>query len=196
MNTRTSDSLPTQHVGGGLTVVIFAFTLIAFVVEGQVAQVSPARNCHHLVRHIHFIASTVCSDDARLPTAILYLVSFVRPLPKFPLNCLQLPCTFIVIHNISSPYSVSSGHDRLHRCGSNERPQYRYHEPPFPRTQIYPSRIPSCQIYPLGASPDSRYNISQFALVFGRVVGIVSNLIASVVKFPNALNRQCYRCYG
>jgi hypothetical protein len=86
MNTRTSDSLATQHVRGRLAVVLFAFVLIAFVVEGQLTQVSPARNCHHLVRHIHLRASTVCSGDTRLPTAILYLVSFVRPLPKISLN--------------------------------------------------------------------------------------------------------------
>jgi len=81
MNTRTSNSLATQYVRGRLAAVLFAFTLIAYVVESQLTQVSPGRNCHHLVRHIHLKASTVCSDDARLPTAILYLVSFVRPLP-------------------------------------------------------------------------------------------------------------------
>ena len=82
MHTRTSNSLSTQHVGGGLAVALFVFTLIAFVVESQLTQVSPARNCHHLVRYIYLIASIVCSDDARLSTAILYLVSFVRPLNK------------------------------------------------------------------------------------------------------------------
>jgi len=84
MNTRTSNSLATQatqHVRGRLAAVLFAFVLIAFVVEIQLTQVSPAKNCHYLVRHIHLKVSTVCSDDARLPTAILYLVSFVRPLP-------------------------------------------------------------------------------------------------------------------
>jgi len=86
MNTRTSDSLATQHVRGRLAAVLFAFVLIAYVVESQLTQVSPTRIYHHLVRHIHLIISTVCSDDARLPTAILYLVSFVRPLPKIPLN--------------------------------------------------------------------------------------------------------------
>jgi len=83
MNTRTSNSLATQAtVRGRLAAVLFAFTLIAFAVESQLTQVSLARNCHHSVRHIHLIVSTVCSDDARLPTAILYLVSFLRPLPK------------------------------------------------------------------------------------------------------------------
>jgi len=81
MNTRTSDSLAIQHAPGRLAVILFAFTLIAFVVVIQLTQVSPTRNCHRLVRHIHLIISTVCSDGARLPTAILYLVSFVRPLP-------------------------------------------------------------------------------------------------------------------
>jgi hypothetical protein len=40
MNTRTSDSLATQHVRGRLAAVLFGFVLIAYVVESQLTQVS------------------------------------------------------------------------------------------------------------------------------------------------------------
>ena len=46
MHTSTPESLAAPHVHGRLAVILFAFTLIAFVVESQLTQVSPARNCY------------------------------------------------------------------------------------------------------------------------------------------------------
>ena len=74
MHTRTPESLGVPHVGGRLAVVLFAFTLVAFVSESQLTQVSPTRNFRQMLLHIHPVVSTVCADYSRLPSAILHFV--------------------------------------------------------------------------------------------------------------------------
>ena len=72
MLTRNDTSLAAPHVRGKLAVVVFVFTLLAFVVESQLTQVST--QVRLVVKCVPDMVLKVCSNESSITTSVLPLV--------------------------------------------------------------------------------------------------------------------------
>ena len=108
MSTRTPDSLATQHVGGRLAVALFAVTLIAAVAETQLAQASPARNCHYLASHsLHqqYVQTTL---GYRQPFFILWVSYNISPKFLWTIRSYLVHSSFSIIFPLHLLYLLAT----------------------------------------------------------------------------------------
>lgn len=103
MSTRTSDSLATQHVGGRLAVVLFAFTLIAFVVESQLTQYVQTTLGYRQPFFIFYLVHS--SFSIIFPLHILYLLATTDYTAAALLNGLRIAITHHLSPGHKSPRS-------------------------------------------------------------------------------------------
>jgi hypothetical protein len=128
---RNTDLLTITHIGGKLAVLVFILTLLAFVLESELTQVSTIYYVHSpckiFLLRLYLLPFVVCSNDSQLSTTIFPIVSF-NPILENSLTLwlMQLYGTLLVLHNISFAYAVSPGNNQLHCIFSDERTLSRH----------------------------------------------------------------------
>ena len=171
---RNADLLAIPHIGGKLAVFVFIITLLAFVVESELTQVSASTSAETFLTVSPFV---VCPNDSQLSTTSFPIVSFTPTLENsLTLWLMQLYGTLLVIHNFSFAYAVSPGNNRPQCVFSSERPRYRHFYTSLAEAEVWRFSHPGRQVLAPYSGFDNRSHDAWLAVVYISVVNIVSVL--------------------
>ena len=157
-----------------MAVFVFIITLLAFVLESELTQVSASTSPEIFFTLPSFL---VCPNDSQLSTTIFPIVSHSPILENMlTLWLMQLYGTLLVIHNISFAYAVSPGNDQLQSIFSSERTRYRHFYSSRAKPEVWRFSHPGRQVPAPYSGSNGRSHDAWLAVVYISVINIVSAL--------------------
>jgi hypothetical protein len=176
---RNADLLTIPHIGGKLAVFVFIMTLLAFVLESELTQVSAFTSPETFLTVPPFV---VRPNDSQLSTTIFPIVSHSPILEKsLTLWLMQLYGTLIVLHNISFAYAVSPGNDQLQSIFSSKRTRYRHFHSSCAKPEVWCFPHPGRQVLAPYFGSNNWSHDAWLAVVHISVVNIVSALSSAFI---------------